>query len=162
MALAFTGLNELKAELLARGQTMTGKGVVRALQAGGAVVAEAMIAAAPMLDEKTTNSTSLAPGALKESIRVRVKHVDGETYVLIGPTGGKQFVGGWVEYGHRLTRGKGRVLASGKLRGFGVEVAQVQAHPWARPAWESSIDRAVEAMTASLRETWTTGKIKAA
>lgn len=150
-----TGVTEMQERIRALRAGIREQGVRDGVRAGAAVIRDAMIAAAPVLDEKTANSTSLDPGAMKEDIRSRLRATDKQGFAssIIGPGAKTAHVAFWVEFGHRLVRGgHSKVLASGKTQGPGREVGFVPAHPFLRPAFEGSIDDALAAFAAKVRQ----------
>ena len=148
-------MSGLLAKLESLGQEVETAGKRRALRAGSQVVERAMYLGAPFLSVKTAQSTSLEPGALRNGIRIYMYEDEGEPVALVGPSAKVEHVARWVEYGHRSVHGGySKVLANGKTRGPGkAGDVDVAAHPWIRPAFESSLNAAVEAERASLAET---------
>jgi HK97 gp10 family phage protein len=163
MEFEMTGMEAVAAKLRGLGQEMSASGARRAVIAGGRVIQAAMIETAPVLDKKTANSTSLEPGALKANIRLYLPKDEVPVTAIIGPGAKTAHVARWVEYGHRMvTGGSSVVLSGGRSRGGGTASAvDVPEHPFLRPAFESSVTAAQEAMVASVGETIqkaTTGK----
>ena len=131
------------------------EGKRRAVRAGARVIAKAMVEAAPVQTKRSDGSNSLPPGEMKKHIRARTTTDNsGEPVGLAGPDGNVQHVAEWVEYGHReVSGGKSEVLADGRTRGPGkVHEQDVPAHPFLRPAYESSATAALDAVGAALRE----------
>lgn len=143
MDLKVTGIPETKEKLNLLQQAVRDEFTRRALKAGAQIIADEMKALAPVLDEKTAESTALPPGALKEGVEVRIRK-DGDGYLtaLIGPKKGTRRTAHSVEFGHLERRGKG---ASGKI------VAHVPAYPFLRPAFDSKWREAVAVFAATLR-----------
>lgn len=131
------------------------EGRKKALRSGGAVIKAAMVEHTPILIEKTAGSTSLEPGEVKASIRVRMRQEDGQPVAHIGPRGGDVGKAAYnVEYGHRMvTGGRSRLNAAGVFDGPGVAAEKdVPAHPFLRPAFEESVGIAIEAVALSLKD----------
>lgn len=131
-------------------------GTRKALRAGGTVIKRAMQQFAPVQLEKQFGSDSLEPGELKASIRVYLpSEKSGEEFALVGPARKTERVARWVEFGHRMvTGGYSKVLPNGTTRGPGkVSIKDVREHPFLRPAYESSIEAAIEAEKLSLAQT---------
>lgn len=123
----------------------------KAVRAGGKVIQAAMVAAAPVQALRTAGSNSLAPGAVQASIKTSTNVTYDVAEAVIGPAGKPGVVAGWVEYGHRLVKGgSSKVLANGKTRGRGTQIADVPPHPFLRPAFESSVDEAQDVMRETL------------
>jgi HK97 gp10 family phage protein len=130
----------------------------RAVIAGARVIGAAMEEQAPILDHTTPGSDSLDPGDIKANIKVRTRQKDGGVVALVGPHGkdGRiPQVAYLVEYGHRMVKGGQSKLGSdGKFVGGGkVSQTDVPAHPFLRPAYESSASAALEAVAISLGST---------
>lgn len=114
--------------------------IVKAVKAGAREIAVAMVEDAPVLDEKTPGSDALEPGELRDDIKARERlDKDGFAVATIGPGRKTAHVARFVEYGHRLVKGK-------------KEIGQVPAHPFLRPAFERSEAGAIEKFKDTLRE----------
>lgn len=152
MGMEFRGWDKLQRSIDARVEDLSGAAEDRMVRAGARVFQEAIEAAAPVLDERTANSTALEPGALKGDIHVSVKHnAVGTAEAFVGPGKDTRHVARFVEFGHRLVKGGySKVVAGGKTRGPGVEIGEVPAHPFVRPAYEASVAAAEEAMVKEL------------
>lgn len=152
MGMEFRGWDRLQRKLDAVANGISDKGMDRVVRAGARVFRDAVEEAAPVLDERTANSTALEPGALKADIRMGLRHnAVGTAEAHVGPGKDTARVARWVEYGHRLVKGGySKVLAGGKTRGPGAEIGEVAAHPFIRPAYEASLSAAEEAMAAEL------------
>jgi HK97 gp10 family phage protein len=148
-----TGLDEVRANLAKLEIGLRTEYVLNAVKAGAAVFKDALVEAAPILDEKTAKSTSLEPGELKRDIKARTKlDEDGFAVAVIGPSRRTAYVARFLEFGHRLVKGGySRVEAWGN-RGGGHEVGQVPAHEFLRPAFEASEEEAIEAFKTKLRD----------
>jgi HK97 gp10 family phage protein len=156
MAFEMTGVQEMVAKLRGLGQEMSAAGTRRAVLAGGRVIKDAMIEAAPVLDKRTQNSTSLEPLAVKENIRVYIPEGEVPIEALIGPGVKTGYVVRWLEYGHRMVEHSSLVaLPNGKTRNSGgrASLTDVEPHPFVRAAFESSVAAAQEAMAASVAAT---------
>jgi HK97 gp10 family phage protein len=118
----------------------------KAVRKASRVMANEMKMAAPVLDERTANSTALEPGALKSSIRVSVQRLsDFMVRALIGPKGYASRVAHLVEYGHRLVKGgTSRVGAMGAV-GSGKQIGDVPAHSFLRTSYEATAQRVLSA-----------------
>jgi HK97 gp10 family phage protein len=126
----------------------------KAVVAGARVIANAMIERTPTQLHRSNGSTALEVGELKEHIKVRASTDDnGDPIAIAGPDGQVQHVAHWVEYGHRMvTGGRSRVLPDGRTQGGGKAAEEdVPAHPFLRPAFESSANAALEAVGAELK-----------
>jgi HK97 gp10 family phage protein len=145
------GLAELQAKLNDMKTDGAKRIMNRALRAGGEVFKEEVEQRAPVRPE-LPSGTALPPGALQHDISVKTITGDAKSgIVLVGPGRLTRHVARWVEFGHRLVRGgTSRLLANGKTRGRGSEVGQVPAHPFMRPAFEAGVQRALEAVKASI------------
>jgi HK97 gp10 family phage protein len=146
-----TGLEEVRANLARVEQGLRTEYVLNATKAAGAVFQDALVAAAPVLDEKTAKSTSLEPGEVKRDIKARTKmDRDGFAVSRIGPSKRTAYVVWWLEYGHRLVKGGySRVEAWGN-RGGGKVIGQVRAHAFVRDVFEASEAEAVDAFKGTL------------
>jgi len=134
------------------------EGARRATLAGAKVIGVAMEERAPVLDEKMPGSDSLDPGDIRDNIHVRTKQEDGQYSALVGPKGKNGQIpktAYLVEYGHRMvTGGKSVLKADGKFHGGGkVSEVDVPPHPFLRPAYESSVAGALDAVAESLGQT---------
>jgi hypothetical protein len=134
----------------------TGERILRkALRAGGEVVQAAIVERAPERTEGLGGNSDnpaydLPVGALKSDVEIHVGR-DKKTNsfaVFIGPGRYTKFVATMVEYGHNMVRG-GRLFNWNK-RGKGKHLGFVAAHPFVRPAFESSQDEAIEAIEQSI------------
>lgn len=135
-----TGLEEIRANLAKLEEGMRTQYVLNAVKAGAAVIKDAMAEAAPVLDEKSAKSTSLEPGELKRDIRARTRlDKDGFAVSHIGPGKRTGYVARWLEWGHRLLKGKR-------------EIGEVQPHPFLRAAFEASESGAIDAFKSTLRD----------
>jgi HK97 gp10 family phage protein len=156
MGYSETGLKQMVEKMEAIRRYVRNEGRKAALRAGGRVVKVAMVERTPVLIEKSAGSTSLEPGAVKASIKVRMKQDGDQPICLIGPLSSKDEVGRaayLVEYGHRMvTGGKSRLNAAGVFEGSGAaQQKDVPAHPFLRPAWEESNAAALDAIAETLK-----------
>ena len=126
----------------------------KALRAGAQVVRDEIAARAPeQVNSPGKDSTALPAGALKNDVIVTTPRKTTGPLVIVDFGKYTRRVALWVEYGHRLVRGGYlKVLANGKTRGRGEEVGAVQPHPFVRPAFEASSQRAVDAVTESIKQ----------
>lgn len=149
-----SGVEEMKAKMLAMRQHMSGPGSQKAVRAGGNVIKGAMVERTPVLIEKNAGSNALEPGSVKRDILVRFPASENQYQVtaLIGPGKRAGRVAHLVEYGHRMVvGGKSRVLANGKVQGNGkVLERDVPAHPFLRPAFEASVAEAQKVLAETM------------
>lgn len=146
MGCKVTGTAEITARFESLRQAMRGEAVRSAARKASNVMAREMRTVAPVLDERTANSTAQEPGVLKSSIRVSVSRPDNRDIVraLIGPNRKASRVAHLVEYGHRLVKGgKSRVGPKGAV-GPGVQIGDVSAYPFLRPAYEATAQSVLE------------------
>ena len=143
------GLSALQAKLDDLGTKAADRAIRKALKAGALIEQAAIIERAPVKD---VTGGILPPGALKSDIVIRMKKdAMGANSAVVGPAKLTAHVARWVEYGHRLVLGgRLRVLASGKTRGSGKQVGQVDAHPFIRPAYEASRSAVAEAICTTI------------
>jgi hypothetical protein len=118
-----------------------------AMQAGGDVFKEAMIAHAPeRTDEQTPESNSLPPGILKQDIKVQViNRSDHIPEVRIGPGEISGRVGLWVNKGWDLVKG-GRKGKKGRF------VRHIDGTHFMERAFDEAVNKAAEAVIESLGE----------
>ena len=155
------GIEQLTANLQNIPQVLAKKIARPALEAGGEVIVLAAEATAPV-----------RTGELKEDIVMKV-HIGTtlhDNYVLVGPgynrgelktskrtgkadsSSSPGVYGKFVEVGHAppgMANEKRKAKRNGKEVEFGGK--DTPPHPWLRPAFETSKERAVEAMTQVLR-----------
>jgi HK97 gp10 family phage protein len=143
------GLSALQAKLDDLGTTMADRAIRKALKAGALIEQAAIVERAPVKD---VTGGILPPGALKSDIVIRMKKdASGANSAVVGPAKLTAHVARWVEYGHRLVvGGRSRVLRSGKTKGPGKQVGQVEAYPFIRPAYEASRAAVTEAICKTL------------
>lgn len=153
MGLKTKGFPETQAALIQLRQTVATDATRGAVRAGANVIRDEMAAQAPMLDEETANSTALDPGVLKTEIRVAMGRVDKEGFIVaeIGPSEEVAHVARWVEYGHRLVKGGYSSFKRGRLQGSGKQIGEVPAHPFLRPAYETSWQKSIQEYAADLK-----------
>lgn len=95
---------KLEAALKDLPEKLAKKAMRNALQAGGDVMLEAMIAAAPeRTDEPTPESNSLPPGVLKADLHTEIKMSKGSARVKVGPSQITGHVARWINNGWVLT-----------------------------------------------------------
>jgi hypothetical protein len=115
-----------------------------AVREGGRVVQAAITEAAPVRPD-LPSGTALPPGALQGDIQVAVTKDGVDSFsAWIYPGKFSRAVAIWVEWGHRLIRGKSRKGSSGRV------IGDVPAHPYIRPAFDANEDLAFEAVADSL------------
>lgn len=142
MSIEITGLEEMRARLHELAANVREKYVVTAVKDAGHVIAEAMRESAPVQVEKVPGSDALEPGTLRDDIKVRERlDKDGFAVATIGPGKRTGYVARFVEYGHRLVKGK-----------RGQEIGHVAAQPFLRPAFERSAEDAIEKFKETMRE----------
>lgn len=106
--------------------------------AGAQVVFEGMELLAPsQAHVASEHSTALPPFAVRRDLAVRP--LDNNAGWLVGPGPRTAYVVRWLEFGHRLVRGKR-------------QVGTVEPHPFIRPAFDTSKDRAGEAAQRKLSD----------
>ena len=148
MKLTLTGVADTRKVLQLMQERVANQGVRKAVRAGANVIREAIEQLTPVQAGRNLGSNSLEPGELQADIGVRMKTKDGNPTAIIGPGPKTAHVAGMVEYGHRaVTGGYSRVQGFGRVRGPGKIVGNVPAHPFIRPAFESSVAPAREAFT---------------
>jgi HK97 gp10 family phage protein len=151
LEIEFKGVAAMREKLLKLRNSVAGPATEKAVREGAEIIRTAMREAAPVLDEKTANSTALPPGSLKKGIRIRMKQEGADTQAAIGPSAKVRHVARFVEEGHRLVKGgQSKIGKGGKTVGPGEQIGEVQAYPFLRPAFESSIAGAEEAIVNSL------------
>ncbi|UWZ84655.1 HK97-gp10 family putative phage morphogenesis protein [Occallatibacter riparius] len=154
MRMRSTGWNEMQGEMKLLREAVNRDATRQAVRAGATVILEAMETAAPILDQKTAESTALPPGALKQDLSIKFfKRSEklGVVRAWIGPTL-NWHVAHWVEYGHFLVKGGYLSLKRGKLQGHGRRVGEVQEHPFLRPAYEASWQASLAAYAAEMKK----------
>jgi len=135
-----TGLDEMRARLKMLDEGIRTQYVLNAVKAGAMVIKEAMVESAPVLDEKTEKSNSLEPGELKRDIKARTRmDKDGFAVSHIGPSRKTGYVARFLEYGHRLLKGKN-------------VIGEVRPHPFLRAAFEASEAEAIDVFKSTLRD----------
>jgi hypothetical protein len=103
-----------------------------AARAGAQVVFEEMELLAPTRETpRTEHSNALPPFAVRRDLDVRP--IDNQAGWLVGPGERTAYVVRWLEFGHRLLRGKHKV------------VGMVEPHPFIRRSYDLSVDAAGEA-----------------
>ena len=107
---------DLEAMLKALPEKIARRYMKNALQAGGDVILDAMVATAPeRTDEVTPEGTSLPPGILKYDLSAQVIQGDNGGKVRVGPTTVAGAVArwqnnGWIQTGHKPGKKKGRFV----------------------------------------------------
>jgi HK97 gp10 family phage protein len=160
MSLQMTGLDEMKARFAAMRADVRKDASRFAVRAAAGVIQHAIEEKAPLLDDKTAESTAQEPGAMKHGIEIRMKaQKDGFIQAEIGPKNQLSHVAYWVEFGHFLVKGGYLSDKRGKLQGHGHRVGEVGEHPFIRPATDESADAAVQAYANSMAE-WLKGMVR--
>jgi HK97 gp10 family phage protein len=137
-----TGFAEVERSLEEMGQSLGEQICRKALRAGGNVMKAAIAANAPVRPP-LPSGTALPPGALQSDITVIVSKDAPDSFsAWIEPGKETIHVARWVEWGHRLVRGKTRKRKNLK----GKEIGDVVAHPYIRPAFDANEDLAFEAI----------------
>jgi hypothetical protein len=136
---------KFEALLKAMPQRVARRAVRQALQAGGDVIQEAMVAEAPQrTDAPTPGSDALPPGILKADLSVQVTvGTKDDPIVRVGPSRDTAHVAWWIENGFDHVEG-GRKRKGGKV------TKHIDANPFMLRAFDSSISSAVDAMISSL------------
>lgn len=140
MGIEYSGFDKLDRRLTALKAELSKNGMKRMVRAGARVFKKEMIDRAPVLDHKTASSTALEPGALKAGIRVAIPAKENPVTAHVGPNRKVAHVARWVEYGHR------------EVHGETVGAADVPAHPFIRPAYESARSEAEAAMVEQVNQ----------
>lgn len=153
MGVKIAGFAEMQAELKALGDAVRIGAVRDAAKEAAAVMRDEMRERAPVLDEKTAESTALAPGELKRGIGLWLRSAgEGLVMVIIGPRRGTGRAAHLVEYGHRLVKGGASRVGARGAEGPGREIGDVPAHPFLRPAFEASSQKVLDKFAEALRE----------
>jgi HK97 gp10 family phage protein len=132
---------ELEAALKALPKKVAKAKLQKALQLGGEVILEAMIANAPeRTDEPTPDGDSLPPGVLKADLHTQVSsHEDGGS-IKIGPSTITGHVARWVNNGWALTGHK-----PGKK-----QIKEIPGKHFIERAFDESAEKAVNAFLTAL------------
>lgn len=153
MKVEIDGFSAIKQKLTLLQEAVRDDGTRRAVKAASVVIKNAEVMLAPVLDEKTAQSTALDPGVLKAALGFKIRKTrQGEMIAWIGPKAGTGRVAHLVEYGHQLVRG-GKLTRKGRL-GAGAVVGHVPAHPFLRPALDASGKVALEAFVEAMKLVW--------
>jgi HK97 gp10 family phage protein len=151
MDIELTGMSEMLAKLERLRTELPTTEMRKAVRAGANVIRDAFEEAAPILDRKTAESTSLEPGAVKEGMRVKMSPPGEEIEAEIGPGAKTEHVVLWLEGGHRNVKGGYNKITATGTRGPGHALeSETPPHPFERAAFEASLADAEEAMKASL------------
>jgi hypothetical protein len=158
--IALDGIEETLQMLDEAPRNVVASGFMRALQAGGTILADAIAAAAPVKSEATGGL--LARGELRESVRLKVTldsaFRGGVAEIDFGHAGPVAY---WMEYGHRLVKHgatwedrknnyRGKLLLRRNPETFD---STVPPHPVVRKPLDTSWEAAVDAVVESLKET---------
>jgi HK97 gp10 family phage protein len=144
-----SGLEELDAKLDGIAEKLKRSQLRNAAAAGAMVIRAAVEDFAPMRTDDRKGGTALPPGALKNDIHVTLApHRDDKGITAhVGPGAKTGHVANWLENGHRIVthgynkKGKG---GPGRVVGFAA------AHPFMRPAADSSAQPALDAFVEQL------------
>jgi len=142
MGIEVIGIEDVQKFLTQLDADVQRKVLQSALRAEGQVFKEAVEAAAPI---KIEPGGVLPDGALKADVILRVGTDEaGRPAAAVSFGSFTRRVAGWVEYGHRLIRrhSKGKIRLRVKGGGMGIQVGTVPAHPFIRPAFETSVAEA--------------------
>jgi len=131
------GLSEVEAKLKGLSLKLATRSVRKAVGAGLVVLADEVRSRTPV-------ETGLLKSSVAGTIRVSPKEGGAVGVVSFGPQG---YVARLVEFGHR-TRAKSE---TGKSKKSGAIIGHVPPHPFMRPAFDASKERAVEAFTNTLK-----------
>jgi HK97 gp10 family phage protein len=135
-----TGFAELEKSMEAMGQELGEQICRKALRAGGNVMKGAIAANAPARPP-LPSGTALPVGTLQSDITVTVTKDNPESFsAWIEPGSRSRHVAKFVEWGHRLVRGKSRKGSPGKV------IGDVPAHPYIRPAFDANEELVFEAV----------------
>jgi hypothetical protein len=153
MTMEFSGVKEINRELALLDEAVRNNATRIAVRAAATVIANEEKLTAPILDHRTSESTALEPEALKNGITFSVRKIkDGMIMAVIGPGELTSQVAHLVEYGHLLVKdGTVRVGPRGPV-GSGKIIGVVKAHPWLRPAFETTWREAISVFADALRE----------
>lgn len=133
-------LNSLKGEVRK-------KALRKSLRAMGTVMQEAIIELAPVQSE--TPHGDLKPGELKGDIKVSVHVAADENaavdsdYVTIAPGKKTNYIARFVETGHAVRQVNGKPRKRNRK-------GRADAHPFVRPAFDATRDKAVETFTEAM------------
>jgi HK97 gp10 family phage protein len=126
------GSQDLQSRLRAVGQEIATKVTQQALEAGAAVIKTAV-------EEVTPRKSGELASGLTSAVIVAPSGQAGEARVGFGH---QDYKARWLEFGHRLVKGKGAKAH---------EIGRVSAHPFMRPAYETSKDEAQAAVATTIR-----------
>lgn len=149
-AITVTGLDSLDRNLQNLGGEFKEQMIRKALRAGGTIMQAAVAANAPVNPKVPgPESTALPPGALQSDVQLTVSKDKGSedsfsAWIYFGKY--TEHVARWVEWGHRLVRGK-----SSRRLGPGKEIGDVAARPFIRLAFEGNIDLVAAAIGESIK-----------
>lgn len=136
------GFPELERTLEEMGHSLGEQICRKSLRAGGQLIKAAIAANAPVRPDLPAG-TALPPGALQSDVQVTVskdKNLPDSFSAWIEPGKETIHVARWVEWGHRLVRGKSRKGSSVNV------IGDVPAHPYIRPAFDANEELAFEAV----------------
>jgi len=160
MSLKINGLDKLQSELGLLQEAVRSDATKVAVRAGANVIKGRMSLDSPILDRITSGSNALPPGTLQGGMTISVRSTrDGVIRAVIGPGRITTQAAHLVEYGHLLVKGgqeritpKGVAWKGGKV---GKIIGVVRAHPWLRPAfdtsWRDAIDTYIQTMKEQLK-----------
>jgi HK97 gp10 family phage protein len=152
ISIDIVGLTDVKAMLEDLGTKAADRAIRKALKAGAAIEQAAIEERAPV--NVPGGGGSLPRGALAADITVTMTRSDqGNIAAIVQPGKLTRHVAEWVEYGHRQVHGgRSTKLANGKTRGPGVEIGNVPAHPFIRPAYEATAEEVANTIATVLAE----------
>lgn len=140
MTITVTGDREVALMLREGPKMLVANGFLKALSAGGNVIADALEVNTPVKAEDTGGV--LDRGVLRESVMIQVEldsqFRGGSAHIGFGKNG---YVANWLEFGHVLKSHKGKVL------GF------VPPNPFMRRTLNNCGDQAIQAFADSIKNT---------
>ena len=138
--------SEVERALMAMPAKLAKRAARGGLQAAGEVMLAAMVALCPeRTDEPTSDSNSLAPGVLKESLTTQVQvGTKNAPRVKVGPPRETAHVAWWIENGFDLISG-GRRGKGGHL------IRHIDGKHFMSGAFDESAEKAVDVLLEQLR-----------
>ena len=154
MSVGAAGSSAAKSRLEKLKKKASKEQLVKAFQAGGEVLKEALEERTPVRHD-SPSGTALAPGALKADIHITSGEDDhGDPAVSVGFGPVTQHVAHWVNDGHNEVAGGYRKedAETGEARGPGHAVKFVPGTHFITQAWESAQRDAIEAVIDTLKK----------
>lgn len=138
MTIRMTGGKEIQRKLQNLSRDMAAGPMREVVMSGAEVVKKAAEAAALAIKDTGTLASDIHAEITKESIGTNVM-------AKVGP-GKKGWYGRLVEYGHKSIRVTGRYKKGRRWYRNKKDLGGVEPHPWLRPAFDKSKDKAREVM----------------